>query len=519
MARRYNGSSDKLSVAIGNCSFLAPYSLLFLNQMTGRDGQWCGIITGFSSALAFRGYGIERDLNNKVALTSDFAFNAVSTTTTVVADGWCLHGVTKAAGSATPRYHRYKYSTNTFVHENMSAAIGDGTAPGAGGFIELGGDAGSGDWFQGDMELAGIVNRVISDAEFEQLPFTLMAWHSLVLRGGWQFDQSATSQLVVDFTGGGANESSKAGTSVSTVSVPIFNRFDGVISWTKPPAAAGGATPSDSDSGTGTDSATLAAAISSSDSGSGTETTSSSATYSSADTGSGTDSATLAAGISSSDSNGTTTETATVKISVSSSDSGAGSDATVLAAVVTSADTGSGADNGSVAVDVIFKNSSDSGVGTDNGSVTSVQISTVDVGTGAETSSVVAKVSSADIGSAIDAGSLIFGITVSDVGVGTDATILVAAPVGNDSGIGIDSSQAPVVSISSADIGISTQLATIKAVLPTQSDFGIGVDVGVRISGEFLSADAPEFVYSATLPKAELISAQLDKPTIKKAGL
>lgn len=84
---------------------------------------------------------------------------------------------------------------------------------------------------------------VLTDAQCEQLAFSLSDWWQIQPSGFWLFDQDAVAQKVVDHTGGGANESARTGTTVGTGSPPLS--YGHPIIWTPPFIDT---TPTDSDS-------------------------------------------------------------------------------------------------------------------------------------------------------------------------------------------------------------------------------------------------------------------------------
>lgn len=168
------------------------------------------------------------------AVTSNFTFSP--STLIVVADDWVLLGWSKTAGSSTPRFHRYKYSTDAYIHEDGTVTFGDGRTV---NHVRIGQYEGVNN-LNAEVAVVAVWNRVLSDAEFEALPFSLQAWHALAPAALWPLDQSATTQSVLDLTGGGANQTTLNGTAVSTASVPVLS-YGFPLAWTRTPAAGGAA--------------------------------------------------------------------------------------------------------------------------------------------------------------------------------------------------------------------------------------------------------------------------------------
>jgi hypothetical protein len=146
--------------------------------------------------------------------------------TIVVATGeWVLIGITKASGTATPRFHYYRFSTNAWSHENASGSTAavNHTGPS----IYLGGaPATYSNFWNGEIEVFGHWKRVLSDAEIENLPFTLQGWYSA--KPDILIKADPTSVKLSDSSQDSTLSTTDAGITASTSSVPIFNYTDGV---------------------------------------------------------------------------------------------------------------------------------------------------------------------------------------------------------------------------------------------------------------------------------------------------
>lgn len=165
--------------------------------------------------------GLRRNASGNV-LNFGITAGALSTFTLTAADGWVLIVGSKATGTVAPRLSKYVFSSNTWTHENGGSTLADNTiSPGGSGTIRFGQDTAS-RFFGGDMAAAACWNRALTDAERELLPHSLAMWLGLVPDAFWVFDQAAVTQALYDLTGGGANESSRTGTAVSTTSVPVL---------------------------------------------------------------------------------------------------------------------------------------------------------------------------------------------------------------------------------------------------------------------------------------------------------
>lgn len=184
------------------------------------DSQVQAIISIHNATPAVR-MGLRISAGNLVEIFTSSGSGA-STTTVQIADSWCLIVGTRAAGTSTPRLHIYKYGTNTWTHENAGGTVADGLSA-ATATLRLGTSTTSGNAYDGDMEVAGVWKRALTDAEVENLAFSLQQWYAAAPDWLVKLDQSATGQKVVDLTGKGGNESAISGTSIATSSPPVFN--------------------------------------------------------------------------------------------------------------------------------------------------------------------------------------------------------------------------------------------------------------------------------------------------------
>lgn len=218
MARHFTqASSEKINLSLGAGGSITGAVTLaaIINCTAGSTSSGVGIVVIGTSGERRLNIGSARQLR----LVSG---GSQSNSTTTVANAWQFVAATKAAGSATPRFHFYTFSTGVWVHENGSAAIGDSTPSGAsdiGWIAALGGF-----YFDGDIAIAGAWATALTDAQVETLAFSLTPWHSYSNNGLWVLDQAATTIKVWDQSGNGANESSLTGTSVATSAVPVWNR-------------------------------------------------------------------------------------------------------------------------------------------------------------------------------------------------------------------------------------------------------------------------------------------------------
>lgn len=247
MARAFNGTTDSITTTVGALAGFASGTFAALARRTNESG-WHGIVaTRQSDGTTWEAYLDIAPSAHATASAIWTSWNGTDHANTLKftqADGWCIIAATKATGSATPRYHKYVLSTQTWTHDNGVGAVANATSI-SGGNIILGNVAG--DQLAGDIAAVAMYGRTFTDQEIESLAGSWEVWLSYGPMGAWLLDQAATAQTVLDWSGGGANQSAISGTTIQTGSVPGWNQSDGGT-WVAEITAAGGtsatATPS-----------------------------------------------------------------------------------------------------------------------------------------------------------------------------------------------------------------------------------------------------------------------------------
>lgn len=237
MARNFNGAAS-ITLSTGGLGSFQFGTMVALARRTDNN-NWHGIVTTIQAG------GGSNEVYLDIAPSSHASAGAIwssygsidnsGTLKFLAADGWCIVGVSKATGSQTPRYHKYVVSSATWTHQAGGGAIADGLATTTG--TEMIGNVG-GDFFTGDIAAVALFNRVLADQEIESLAGSWETWLSYQPVGAWLLD-SDTAVNLIDWTGGGANQSAVTGTSVQAASVPAWNQSDGGWPATVAPAAGG----------------------------------------------------------------------------------------------------------------------------------------------------------------------------------------------------------------------------------------------------------------------------------------
>jgi hypothetical protein len=232
MARTFvKASLEKVTLSLGALNFIPPFTCAAIctRAVDASVHAWLRIGGTDGSAHICR-----LNTSNQIEYSIGTG-SSHGTTTAVAADGWMLLAASKNTGTVAARLHKYKFSTNAWVHEDGTATLANPGTPTANAWI--GSSPAS---YDGDIAIVGVWNAVLSDAQVEALPFSLASWFQVTPKGIWLLDQQATAQKVRDLTGNGANESALTGSTVSTSSVPIFSYGTPIIKVERQPAAAGG---------------------------------------------------------------------------------------------------------------------------------------------------------------------------------------------------------------------------------------------------------------------------------------
>jgi hypothetical protein len=143
---------------------------------------------------------------------------------------WRLDVFTRPAGGAsTVRSHAFTYNAGTWSHANGAGAVGDSAFTPLDhtylGRISAANDLG------GEIAVAAVWKRALSDGECELLPYQLDAWRASAPDALWVLNQTSTSDAVQDLSGGGANQTAISGTTVSSLEVPGFSYISNTVAF------------------------------------------------------------------------------------------------------------------------------------------------------------------------------------------------------------------------------------------------------------------------------------------------
>jgi hypothetical protein len=214
MSRQFNGSSDFITFAAGGIAGndAGPSTVAFLWRplSVSAGGVWRAYNAGSAAAWGANPFSdgfIYWSTNN--GFTNDSVVGGYA-----VAEGWVLWVATKPneAGSPPVRFHKYVYNTGVWQHV-PNGSPGD-TNLGPLASFQIGRFDGAS---YSNMRLAafGIWGSVLSDVQIEGMTSSLAAWTALSPQVLLAFNQTATSDPVLDLTGGGGDQTAITGTSVS----------------------------------------------------------------------------------------------------------------------------------------------------------------------------------------------------------------------------------------------------------------------------------------------------------------
>lgn len=227
MARTFNGTSDVVALSAG------------ASPVTTGATTWVAVVrisaytASTSNPLSFLDSGGSVGGSIRISSTGGLSANisssivSPSTAMTVPTGTWVLLAIVRAAGTVTTRFLMYRFDTDTWTIFNSSGTnAGSATSLTT---VGLGADPRGVSYTNGDVEAAATFASQLGDDRIASLTVSFAAWLSAAPSSMWVLDQQATTQRVVDWAGGGANQSILTGTTVSTNSVPILGYGHPVI--------------------------------------------------------------------------------------------------------------------------------------------------------------------------------------------------------------------------------------------------------------------------------------------------
>lgn len=232
MARAWSLSSHRIDVATGGIDLAGGLTFLAVAYRTGGTGLLA--VSGSSDATMNAGSG---NLACYIGGT-----RSPSPAITLTSGQWYLVAVTKTAGTSAVRFHAFDMAAGTWTRADASSTSVTPTWTPTSARIGNGTGASPTQGWNGSIAAAAAWNRALSDAELDRLPYSLAAWLAAGPSAMWVLDQHSTATPVLDLTGGGADQTSISGTSVSTLSVPVLSYGHPIILATRDSGGGGGTT-------------------------------------------------------------------------------------------------------------------------------------------------------------------------------------------------------------------------------------------------------------------------------------
>jgi hypothetical protein len=168
----FSGGSDRREFSQGSVAGDGALSCAMIVKTTGGESAYSWMLR-FDAATDAMILGTIDGGTDATLTTYNGTTERQANPTMVIPWGeWYLIGLSKAAGTTTPRYHVYRYGTSTWEHGNFDGTLANYPAPTAG---LVWGHAAS-EAFTGNLLVGAIWDSELSDATFETLELALSAW-------------------------------------------------------------------------------------------------------------------------------------------------------------------------------------------------------------------------------------------------------------------------------------------------------------------------------------------------------
>lgn len=199
----FDGSDDLRAFSAGNYSGAGAMSIACIVKPT----------TLAASSQFFVNYNTAGSAGVLVDVTTLTVYDGTNVRTgpTVVNDEWWLLGYSKAAGTVTPRYHTYRYSTTTWAHGNFSGTTVSAASSGV-QWMQSGAEP-----MGGSLLIGAVWDSNLADAAFEELECLKDNWIAAAPDEAWRFD---TTGAITPFVGTSTQTASTGGT-LDTGDVPV----------------------------------------------------------------------------------------------------------------------------------------------------------------------------------------------------------------------------------------------------------------------------------------------------------
>jgi hypothetical protein len=233
MARRFTAASTEgLTTAAGGVVTPTAFSFAFvIRHVANGAAQQLFRVNTAANGPVFSG---SFDGSARLSIFN----SSTSVAGTVAANDWTLVTASKPAGNSPVTAGYFTFSSGSWVRETLGTLADPTNTPPAS--VAIGRHPTLTQYFNGDMAAGALWSRALSTSELDQLPLSLANWLSAGPTAMWVFDQASPAQALLDWTGGGANQTAIIGTSVSTDSVPVLGYGHPIILSTRTAPTGGG---------------------------------------------------------------------------------------------------------------------------------------------------------------------------------------------------------------------------------------------------------------------------------------
>ena len=210
MSRQFDtsGGTDSITFSAGNAPpDQGPITVAVLAKATSTAG-WTGwMAAGRKSGAAVWGFLTSNNAGPKLFAENDFGTGVAGLSTS-----WRWYVMTKASGSALPRFHVWDLA-GAWSHTSNDVNTADGTGPID--TIYVGSQTGSANGWRGSIAVVAAWASELSDVGIEAA-MTLSAADTFGAARDWmiRLNQASAADAVTDDTAGGGDQTAISGTTV-----------------------------------------------------------------------------------------------------------------------------------------------------------------------------------------------------------------------------------------------------------------------------------------------------------------
>jgi hypothetical protein len=220
MSREFDGEDGSgLECSIGALSGFTGSNCTYLFCWRPMDVKPMGIIGGVNVSDGIR-WNVNPYTDGKIYCAAADNFQSSNPDLYSSSDGWRLDGFTVSSGATNVRWHSLNKTTPTGWTHADKGAISVASTDAVKLWIAKFNNTQA---MRGRFAALAVWSSPLSDGAIESCENDFYVWMKLSPAAAWLFNQESTSLPILDLTGGGANQVSVVGSSVSTDEPPHFN--------------------------------------------------------------------------------------------------------------------------------------------------------------------------------------------------------------------------------------------------------------------------------------------------------